>query len=262
MATEAGMAGRINTIMQTCFFAISGVLPRDEAIAKIKDAIQATYGTQRRTNSSSRISPPSIGRCEHLYEVPLPAAVRAGASDRPSSRPTPRCSCRQVTAMMMAGRGDELPVSALPADGTYPSGTARWEKRNISDRARMAAGDLHPVRKLRDGVSACDHSRRATTTSRRWRGAPEGFASAPLAGRGFPNLRFTLQVAVEDCTGCELCVEVCPAKSLEAAGTRAINMTRRRRSSSANAKNLAFFETLPENARQGVDARSCGARST
>ena len=126
--------------------------------------------------------------------------------------------------MMMAGRGDELPVSAMPADGTYPSGTTQWEKRNISDTVPAWEPDI--CIQCGNCAMVCPHSviRARYYDESALASAPQGFASAPLAGRGFPNLRFTLQVAVEDCTGCELCVEACPARSLEAAGVRAINM--------------------------------------
>ena len=217
VAADAGMAGRVNTIMQTCFFAISGVLPREEAIAKIKAAIQATYG--RKGSDLVEQNFAAVDRAlEHLFEVPLPSAVSSSRQRPPVVPPEAPAFVRQVTAMMMAGRGDELPVSALPADGTYPSGTTRWEKRNISD----TVPEWRPAICIQCGNCAmvCPHAviRVRYYDESALAAAPAGFASAPLAGRGFPNLRFTLQVAVEDCTGCELCVEVCPAKSLEAAG--------------------------------------------
>ncbi len=132
VATEAGMPGRINTIMQTCFFAISGVLPRDEAIARIKDAIQATYARKGKDLVESNFA--AVDRAlENLHEVPLPASATSTRVPAPIVPARAPDFVRQVTAMMIAGRGDELPVSALPVDGTYPSGTAQWEKRNISD---------------------------------------------------------------------------------------------------------------------------------
>ena len=252
VAAEAGMAGRINTIMQTCFFAISGVLPRDEAIAKIKKSIQATYGRKGADLVEQNFA--AVDRTlDHLFEVPLPSAVSSRRERRPVVPPQAPAFVQEVTAMMMAGRGDELPVSALPADGTYPSGTARWEKRNIADRVP----EWRPAVCIQCGNCAlvCPHAAiRARYYDASWLAqAPSGFLSARLAGRGYPNLRFTLQIAVEDCTGCELCVEVCPAKSLEAAGTRAINMTAKAPLVERERANFAFFETLPENTQKGVE---------
>jgi pyruvate-ferredoxin/flavodoxin oxidoreductase len=253
VAVEAGMPGRINTIMQTCFFAISGVLPRDEAIARIKDSIQATYARKGKELVESNFA--AVDRAlENLHEVPLPASatsVRAPAPIVPARAPE---FVRQVTAMMIAGRGDELPVSALPADGTYPSGTAQWEKRNVSDLVPVWKPEL--CIQCGNCAMVCPH---ATIRARYYDDpllaqAPAGFPSAPLAGRGFPNLRYTLQVAVEDCTGCELCVEACPVRSPEAAGVRAINMEAKAPILERERQNLEFFDALPENKPVGLDA--------
>jgi len=253
VAAAAGMAGRINTIMQTCFFAISGVLARKEAIEKIKGAIRATYGRKGAELVEQNFAAVDSA-LEHLFEVPVPSAVSSTRERPPVVPPEAPSFVQQVTAMMMAGRGDELPVSALPVDGTYPSATARWEKRNISD----TVPEWKPEICIQCGNCAmvCPHSaiRVRYYDESALALAPPGFASARLAGRGFPNLRFTLQVAVEDCTGCELCVETCPAKSLESAGTRAINMTAKAPLLERERANFAFFETLPENVHGGMDA--------
>jgi pyruvate-ferredoxin/flavodoxin oxidoreductase len=160
---------------------------------------------------------------------------------------------QQVTAMMMAGRGDELPVSAMPADGTYPSSTTQWEKRNVSD----VVPAWQPAICIQCGhcTMVCPHAaiRARYYDESALAAAPAGFASVPLAGRGFPNLRFTLQVAVEDCTGCELCVEVCPARSLEAAGVRAINMEAKGPILERERENYAFFLSLPDNRPAGLE---------
>ncbi len=254
VAIEAGMPGRINTIMQTCFFAISGVLPRDEAIARIKDAIQATYARKGKELVESNFA--AVDRTlENLYEVVLPAAAtstREPITLVPAHAPD---FVRQVTAMMIAGRGNELPVSALPADGTYPTATARWEKRNISDIVPVWKPEL--CIQCGNCAMVCPHATiRARYYDDPWlANAPEGFASAPLAGRGVPNLRYTLQVAVEDCTGCELCVEACPVRSPEAAGIRAINMEAKAPILERERKNLEFFDMLPDNKPAGVDAK-------
>ena len=252
VATEAGMPGRINTIMQTCFFAISGVLPRAEAIARIKDAIEATYARKGQELVDSNFA--AVDRTlEHLHEVALPDAPtsnREPAAVVPAHAPE---FVRQVTATMIAGRGNALPVSALPVDGTYPSGTARWEKRNISDVVPVWKPEL--CIQCGNCVMVCPHATiRARYYDDPWlANAPEGFPSVPLAGRGFPNLRYTLQVAVEDCTGCELCVEACPARSPEAAGIRAINMEAKAPIVERERKNFEFFDRLPDNKPAGVD---------
>ena len=252
VAIDAGMPGRINTIMQTCFFAISGVLPRDEAIARIKDAIETTYARKGKELVEANFA--AVDRTlENLHEVVLPPEATSTRDPAPLVPAHAPEFVRQVTAMMIAGRGDELPVSALPVDGTYPPATARWEKRNVSDMVPVWEPEL--CIQCGNCAMVCPHATiRARYYDDPWlANAPEGFASAPLAGRGFPNLRYTLQVAVEDCTGCELCVEACPVRSLEAAGTRAINMGAKAPILERERKNLAFFDTLPDNKPAGLD---------
>jgi pyruvate-ferredoxin/flavodoxin oxidoreductase len=253
VATEAGMPGRINTIMQTCFFAISGVLPRDEAMAHIKDAIQTTYARKGTELVESNFA--AVDRAlENLHEVTLPAVATSTREPSPTVPPHAPDFVRHVTSMMIAGRGDELPVSAVPVDGTYPSATAQWEKRNISDIVPVWKPEL--CIQCGNCVMVCPH---ATIRARYYDESlvatvPVGFPSAPLAGRGFPNLRYTLQVAVEDCTGCELCVEACPVRSPEAAGVRAINMEAKAPILERERTYLECFDALPENKPVGLDA--------
>jgi pyruvate-ferredoxin/flavodoxin oxidoreductase len=253
VATDAGMTGRINTIMQTCFFAISGVLPREEAIRKIKDAIETTYGRKGRELVEKNFE--AVDRTlEHLREVRVPSEAASTRMPPLIVPPAAPPFVQQVTAMMMAGRGNELPVSAIPPDGTYPSGTTQWEKRNISDAVPVWQPDI--CIQCGNCAMVCPHAviRARYYDVSELAAAPEGFAHAPLAGRGFPNLRFTLQVSVEDCTGCELCVEACPARSLESAGVRAINMEAGAPRLERERRNLAFFNALPDNKPAGLDA--------
>ena len=252
IAREVGLAGRTNTILQTCFFAISGVLPRDEAIAKIKSAIVKTYGRRgaevvernqagvdRAIEALNKIEVP--GRVTSARE--LPAMVPAGAPE----------FVRNVTAEMMAGRGDDLPVSALPVDGTYPSGTAAYEKRNISDL--VANWDPDTCIQCGNCSFVCPHSviRSTYYDESLLAGAPPEFPSAPLDTRGLPDTRFTLQVYVEDCTGCELCVQVCPVTAPGNPERKAINLAPREPLVAAERDNIAFFETLPVADRSRVD---------
>ncbi len=252
IARDANLAGRTNTVLQTCFFAISGVLPREEAIAKIKSAIAKTYG--RRGAEVVARNHAAVDRTLeglHRIEVPgmvtsvreLPAVVPAGAPE----------FVRTVTAAMMAGHGDDLPVSALPVDGTYPSGTAAYEKRNISEL--VAEWDPDLCIQCGNCSFVCPHSviRSTYYDESLLAGAPADFRSAPLDARGLPDTRFTLQVYVEDCTGCELCVQACPVGAPEDPARKAINLAPREPLVAAERDNIAFFETLPVADRSRVD---------
>jgi pyruvate-ferredoxin/flavodoxin oxidoreductase len=253
VAADAGMPGRINTVMQTCFFALSGVVPREEAIARIKDAIRATYGRKGKELVDSNFA--AVDRAlANLHEIAIPSAATSTRECSPVVPADAPEFVRQVTAQLIAGRGNDLPVSALPVDGTYPCSTARWEKRNIADMVPVWQPEL--CIQCGNCAMVCPHAtiRARYYDDRCLASAPDGFASAPLVGRGFPQLRYTLQVAVEDCTGCELCVEACPVRSPEAAGIRAINMEPKTPILERERKNLAFFDTLPENRPGSLDA--------
>ncbi len=252
MAREAGIPGRTNTILQTCFFAISGVLPRDEAIARIKTTIAKTYG--RRGKDVVERNEAAVDRAlDGLHRIDVPDRV---TSTRELAPVVPLDSpefVRTVTASMIAGRGNELPVSALPVDGTYPSGTAAYEKRNISDL--VAIWDPEMCIQCGNCSFVCPHSviRSRYYDKSKLEGAPTAFHSAPLAARGLPDTRFTLQVYVEDCTGCALCVEVCPVVAPEDPARRAINLGDREPVVAAERKNITFFESLPPADRSRVD---------
>jgi pyruvate-ferredoxin/flavodoxin oxidoreductase len=252
IARDVGLAGRINVVLQTCFFAISGVLPREEAIAQIKEAISKSYG--RRGVDVVQRNHAAVDRAlEGLHRIEVPdraTSTRELAPPVPANAPE---FVRTVTAEMMAGRGDALPVSVLPVDGTYPSGTTAYEKRNISEL--VAAWDEELCIQCGNCSFVCPHSviRSRYYDSVGLGGAPDGFRSAPLEAPGLPDRRFTLQVYVEDCTGCGLCVEACPVAAPGDPGRKAINLADREPLLALERDNIAFFETLPANDRSRVD---------
>ena len=252
IAREVGLAGRTNIVLQTCFFALSGVLPREQAIERIKAAVAKTYG-RRGTEVVNRNQAAVDRAVEALHRVDVPERVTA---TRPLPPVVPAHApefVRRVTAEMLAGRGDELPVSALPVDGTYPSGTAAYEKRNISELVAVWDSDL--CIQCGNCSFVCPHSviRSRYYDQASLEGAPDGFRSAPLDAVGVPGARYTLQVYVEDCTGCELCVQACPVVAPGDAGRKAINLAPREPLVAAERDNIAFFETLPASDRSRVD---------
>ena len=252
IAREVGLAGRINIILQTCFFAVSGVLPREQAIDRIKAAVAKTYG--RRGADVVERNQAAVDRAlEGLHRVEVPERVTASRGLPPVVPAHAPEFVRTVTAEMLAGRGDDLPVSALPVDGTYPSGTAAYEKRNISEV--VAVWDAELCIQCGNCSFVCPHSviRSRYYDQSRLDGAPDGFLSAPLEAVGVPDTRYTLQVYVEDCTGCALCVEACPAVAPGDPVRKAINLAPREPLVAAERDNIAFFETLPANDRSRVD---------
>ncbi|MEA2618963.1 MAG: pyruvate-ferredoxin/flavodoxin oxidoreductase [Chloroflexota bacterium] len=252
IAREVGLGRRTNTILQTCFFAISGVLPREEAIARIKATIARTYG--RRGAEVVERNHAAVDRAlEGLHRIEVPDRVTS-TRDLPPVVPADAPEfVRSVTAAMIAGRGDDLPVSALPVDGTYPSGTAAYEKRNISELVAVWDPDL--CIQCGNCSFICPHSviRSRYYDRSRLDGAPARFHSAPLEARGLPDSCYTLQVYVEDCTGCALCVEACPALAPGDPVRKAINLAPREPLVAAERENIAFFETLPRADRSRVD---------
>jgi pyruvate-ferredoxin/flavodoxin oxidoreductase len=255
VAKETGMGSRTNTIMQTCFFAISGVLPRDEAIAKIKESIKKTYG--KKGEDVVKKNYIAVDRTlDQLFRV-TPPPQASSAFDRPPAVPAQAPEfVQKVTAMMMAGKGDQLPVSMLPIDGTYPVGTTQWEKRNISAFVPVWEPDI--CIQCGNCSFVCPHGviRSKFYPEASLARSPEAFKSAPISARGFPDTRYTLQIYAEDCTGCTLCVEVCPAKSLQQSGVKAINMKAKDPILEQERANIRFFETLPVNDRARVDFSS------
>ena len=244
VARRAGMGGRINTVMQTCFFAISGVLPRDEAIAKIKAAIRETYG---------HLGDEIVRRnCEavddtlaHLFEVAVPDRVSADRTRPPAVPAEAPDFVRRVTAVMMSQDGDLLPVSAFPPDGTWPVGTAKWEKRNIAQE--IPVWDPAICIQCNKCVFVCPHAviRAAVYEPRHLDGAPASFKATRYRGLDFKDHRYTLQVAPEDCTGCSLCAAVCPVKDKANPKHKALDMAPQAPLREAERVNWAFFLTLP-----------------
>jgi pyruvate-ferredoxin/flavodoxin oxidoreductase len=252
VARDAGLGTRINTVLQTCFFAISGVLPRHEAIARIKHAVEESYGEKGGDVVGKNFA--AVDRAlAHLFEVKVPAGATKGMVHLPLVPSDAPAFVREVTAQMMLGRGDDIPVSRLPVDGTFPSGTSAFEKRNISDLVAVWDQDLC-VQCGQCGF-ACPHSviRAKYYDERALETAPSGFKSAIINARGYPDVRFTLQLYVEDCTGCGICVEVCPESSVRDPGVKAINLAPKAPILEGERANIAFFEALPTNDRSRID---------
>jgi len=258
IAREAGLGQRVNTVLQACFFAISGALARDPAIAQIKSAIEQSYGPQGRRVVEANLA--AVDRAVgELAHVDLPSQVTSDRDLPPLVPGTAPEFVRTVTATMMAGQGDRLPVSMLPVDGTWPSGTAAYEKRNLSDL--VASWDPELCIQCGNCSFVCPHSVIRSKYYERdaLQGAPAGFPSAALNARGLPGTAYTLQVYVEDCTGCALCVEACPVsaptpvRSADGTARKAINLAERRPLVGAARQHVAFFESLPVPDRTRVD---------
>jgi pyruvate-ferredoxin/flavodoxin oxidoreductase len=245
VAKETGMGVRINTIMQTCFFAISGVLPRDEAIDRIKEAIRKTYGKRGEAVVEKNFAAVDAALA-HLHRIRVPDRATS-TIELPFAVPALAPEFVQtVTARIMVGEGDLLPVSALPDDGTYPTGTTQWEKRNISLEVPVWEPDL--CIQCGKCVLVCPHAviRTKIIDEGYLAEAPETFKSAPARWRELKDQKYALQISVEDCTGCRLCVEVCPAKDKSRVGRKAINMAPQMPLRDQERENWTFLQTLPE----------------
>ena len=253
VARTSQLGNRINTIMQTCFFALSGVLERDEAISKIKQFIRKSYGKRGEPVVRQNFAAVDAALA-HLREISVPETA---------SKPIQRTSrlyegapefVRNVTAEMIAGRGDGLPVSAFPEDGTYPVGTSRWEKRNIAQDVPVWEPDL--CIECGKCVMVCPHStiRAKVCSANDLSDAPAGFKSMPAKWREFSDKLYTIQVAVEDCTGCSLCVEVCPAKDKSNVSRKALNMQPQLPLRDSERVNWDYFLKLPDLHKNGLIA--------
>ena len=252
VARDTGMSGRINTIMQTCYFALSGVLPREDAIRQIKKAIEKTYYKkgQKVIDQNFQAVDATLA---NLHEVDYPRFVSAAVAEPVRISEKAPAFVREVTEVMMAGHGDSLPVSKMTVDGTYPSGTTQWEKRNISDLVPVWEPDL--CIQCGNCAFVCPHSviRAKFFHKDHLQSAPAGFQTAPINSRGFPETQYRLQVYLEDCTGCNLCVEVCPASDPANRQRKAINLAEKEPILQAEKTNISFFENIPWNDRSRID---------
>ncbi|MCE0521804.1 MAG: pyruvate:ferredoxin (flavodoxin) oxidoreductase [Methylacidiphilales bacterium] len=251
VARETGMGGRINTIMQTCFFALSNVLPGDQALKAIEDSIRKAYGkkgeelVQKNLNAVNKT-------LTRLYEVTVPAEVSNRRSLTPPAPAEAPDFMRNVLGKMIAGRGDELPVSALPADGTYPTGTTRWEKRNLAQD--VPVWDESICIQCGKCVLVCPHAviRSKVYEESVLEKAPATFKSHAARLPGWKGLKFTLQIAAEDCTGCAVCVDVCPARNKSEARLKAINMRPHAPLVETERENWNFFDAIPDFDRRKI----------
>ena len=259
VAQDAGMGARINTIMQTCFFAISGVLPRDEAMACIKRSIEKTYGIKGGAIVSMNHAAVDSALAA-LRETKIPERAASGHELAPTVDPKAPEFVRQVTAPIIACRGDELTVSQMPCDGTFPVGTSRWEKRSIAHEIPIWDPDVC----IQCGKCAivCPHAaiRSKVYEPESLTNAPQAFQSRQVQGKDFKDLGehwlYTIQVAPEDCTGCGICVEVCPARSKEMVRHKAINMESKEPHLEREASNFSFFRDIDEVDRRRVKVTS------
>ena len=246
VAEKTGMGQRMNTIMQTAFFAISGVLPREQAIAEIKHAIEKTYG--KRGESVVKKNFEAVdATIANLYEVKVPAAVSSKMSRRSAVPNEAPDFVRNVLGPMISFDGDNLPVSAMPVDGTYPTGTTQWEKRNLALEIPVWEESL--CIQCGKCVMVCPHAviRHKVYDEKALAGAPETFKHTASKFKEFSSgFAYTVQVAPEDCTGCTLCVEVCPVKDKSQVGRKAINMAPQPPLREAETKNWDFFMNIPD----------------
>jgi len=251
VAREAGMGNRINTIMQVCFFAISGVLPRDEAIEAIKESIRKTYG--KRGDAVVQANFVAVDAAlAHLHQVTVPATVTATRKPAPIVSAAAPDFVQRVTAMMLANQGDLLPVSAFPVDGTWPVGTAKWEKRSIA--TEIPVWDEALCIQCNKCALVCPHAaiRAKVATPASLEGRPATFKSVAYKGAEYAGMEYIIQVAPEDCTGCSLCVMVCPAKDKSNPRHKALDLHPQRPLREPERENYSFFLDLPEVDRQSV----------
>ncbi|MGA2180846.1 MAG: pyruvate:ferredoxin (flavodoxin) oxidoreductase [Verrucomicrobiota bacterium] len=245
VARDSGMGGRINTIMQVCFFALSGVLPREKAIESIKYSIKKTYGKKGEEVVAMNLKAVD-NTLEHLHEVPVLKNVNGSGGLLPPVTSNAPQFVKDVLGKLTAGEGDDLPVSAFPVDGTFPTATAQYEKRNLA--LDIPVWDEKVCIQCLKCVAICPHAtiRAKVYEPAALQGAPAAFKSTAARVPEFKGMNFTLQIAAEDCTGCALCVDVCPAKNKTEAKLKAINMRPQAPLRAQERENWNFFIALPE----------------
>ncbi len=255
VAKDSGMGGRINTVMQVCFFAISGVLPREEAIGAIKYSIEKTYGKKGETIVEMNLK--AVDRTlEYMYEVKIPAAVTSTIDLLPPIKGNASPFVTNVLGTMIARNGDSLPVSAMPIDGTYPSATTQYEKRNLAQE--IPVWDPEVCIQCGKCAMVCPHAviRIKVYDPAELAGAPETFKAVAVRDTEWQGMDYTIQVSPEDCTGCALCVDVCPAKNKSAVNLKAINMRPQPALREQENANWDFFLGLPEMDRRNIKVSS------
>ncbi|MDV7138029.1 pyruvate:ferredoxin (flavodoxin) oxidoreductase [Maribacter sp. TH_r10] len=248
VAQEANLGKRTNTVLQTCFFAISGVLPKDEAIAKIKEAIVKSYS--KKGDAVVQMNFNAVDKSlENLQKVDYPKQITSDTELKPMMTGDADPFVKEVLGKILAGNGDELPVSAFPVDGTFPTGTTQFEKRGIAINVPVWDGE-DICTQCNKCVAICPHAaiRAKVVSNEELEGAPSTLKSVPAKGRPFNGAEesYVLQVSAQDCTGCDLCVAVCPAVSKEDPDFKAINMHEKLAVEAVEDPNWDFFIDLPD----------------
>jgi len=253
VAGETGMGVRINTIMQTCFFAISNIFPKDEAITMIKNSIKKTYGAKG--DKIVQMNFDAVDKTiENLFEVEVPEVITSTIQLQPPVSGNAPEFVKEVTAKIIAGEGDDIPVSKFPLDGTYPLSTTKWEKRNIA--LEIPVWDMETCIQCNKCVIVCPHATiRAKVFEEKYlEGAPETFKATKFKAKDYGDgMMYALQVAVEDCTGCSLCVDFCPAKNKKETKLKAINMAEQIPLRNKERANWDFFLSIPDIDRRKVN---------